>query len=509
MGARLSKFQMQSFTNWGGFVPTEQIDKYWLGGKLMRDQAGGEKIIRTLLDYHYGPGLESVLSKYPTKEIDDDEAITWGVQGSNYRNIPLIEARDFDGNVIDMSTSTNVGVGLEPFYLVFGEQMFFDGEYIVGNLNEVYQFRILDDPREEGMNYVYKVELAGGNTTGCPPERLLPGEKFSKEAAFVESELSRKVGNITYSRAVGMRNDWSTVRIHTKVGGDAINKQLKYAVAVPEDENGKTKIVNNWISWVELELEKEFRNYKNRAMLFGRSNRNDNGEYLTKGKSGISIKTGAGLLEQIEVANTYYYNDKNCVFDMMLEAIQDLADSLDISQRKFIVNTGTRGATVIHESMCKKVGSWVPFTFNGDQLGVINKVKNAVNQTSLSAGFQFVEYHGPNGIILSINVDRFYDDPVRNKVLMPGTNSVAMSYRYDIIYAGNEAEPNIARCKIKNRPEERGYQWGFRNPFTGAHNNGNMSYDEDSATVHRMAKFGIVVYDPTQVVSFIPSVLLG
>lgn len=509
MAARLNTYQMQSFRSWGGTVPTETIDKYWLGNKLMCDQAGGEKFIRTLLDYHYGPGLESFLSKYPTKEIDDEDAIHWSVMTSNYRNIPLIEARDFDGNVIDNSTTGNIGAGMEPFYLVFGEQAFFDQEVIVGNLNEVYQFRILDDPREEGSNYVYKVELTGANTIGVPAERLLPGERFSKEAAFVESEFSRKAGNITYGRSFGMRNDWSTVRIYTKVGGDAINKNLKYMIAVPANENGTTKTVNTWMSYVELELEKEFRNYKNRAMMFGRSNRSDNGEYLTRGKSGLAIKTGAGLLEQIEVAKAFYYNDRNCVFDMMLEAVQDLSDSLDLSQRVFIVNTGTRGASNFHEQMCKKVGSWVPFTFNGDQLNVVSKVKNAVNQTSLSAGYQFVEYHGPNGIVLKVNVDRFYDDPVRNKIKFPGTNSVAMSYRYDVIYQGNEAEPNIVRCTVKNRPEERGYQWGFRNPFTGAHNNMNMSHEEDSASVHRMAKFGIVVYDPTQVVSFIPSVLQG
>ena len=43
-----------------------------------------------------------------------------------------------------------------------------DGEYIVGNLNELYQFRILGDARTEGSNAVYKVELGGGNTQGVP-----------------------------------------------------------------------------------------------------------------------------------------------------------------------------------------------------------------------------------------------------------------------------------------------------------------------------------------------------
>ena len=45
----------------------------------------------------------------------------------------------------------------------------------------------------EGSRAVYKVELMGGNTDGVPSERLLAGERFSVEAAFVEKELSRKI----------------------------------------------------------------------------------------------------------------------------------------------------------------------------------------------------------------------------------------------------------------------------------------------------------------------------
>ena len=68
-------------------------------------------------------------------------------------------------------------------------------EFIVGNMNELYQFRILGDARMEGTNAVYRVELMGGNTDGVPAERLQAGERFSIEAAYVEKELSRKVGD--------------------------------------------------------------------------------------------------------------------------------------------------------------------------------------------------------------------------------------------------------------------------------------------------------------------------
>lgn len=73
--------------------------------------------------------------------------------GSSRRNIPLVEARDENGTVVT-EESTNVGVGTSPFYLVFPEDWFADGEVIVGNLNQVYPIRILGDARMEGTNAV-------------------------------------------------------------------------------------------------------------------------------------------------------------------------------------------------------------------------------------------------------------------------------------------------------------------------------------------------------------------
>ena len=85
----------------------------------------------------------------------------------------------------------------------------------------------------------------------------------------------------------------------------------------------------------------------------------------------------------------------------------------------------------------------------------------------------------------------------------------AFSYRYDILDIGTMDQPNIFKCAIKGQNEIRGYQWGLRNPFTGAVDNFNMSYDEDSAVIHKMATLGICVLDPTRTMSLIPSVLQG
>ena len=105
-----------------------------------------------LLATHRGKNLETYLSQFPVKYFDTDDEYTWEIIGSSRRNIPLVEARDIDGNPVT-STTGMVGVG-EPFYVVFGEDWFGDGEVIVGEKNEKYPLRILGEPRMEGSNAV-------------------------------------------------------------------------------------------------------------------------------------------------------------------------------------------------------------------------------------------------------------------------------------------------------------------------------------------------------------------
>lgn len=354
-----------------------------------------------------------------------------------------------------------VGAHTAPFELVFAEDWFADGEYIVGELNELYQFRILGDPKSEGTNFVYTVELAGGNTAGVPPERLLSGERFSIEAAFVEKELSRKVGDIRFTSPVSMRNEWSTIRIQHKVPGSMLNKKIACGIPVAKEttDGYKKDVVNKWMFYVDWQLEQQFSEYKNNALAFGRSNRTQNGEYMNIGKSGNAITTGAGLFEQMEVSNTIYYN--NFTLKLLEDALYQLsAAKLDFGERTFIIKTGEKGAIAFHKAVLDTISGWTTFTLNGDQLGIVQKTQNKLHSNALSAGYQFVEYLAPNGVRVKIDVDPWYDDPVRNKIQHPN-GGPAMSYRFDIMDIGSMDQPNIFKCQIKGRPEYRGYQWGL------------------------------------------------
>lgn len=105
-----------------------------------------------LLARNYAKSLESTLANFPLKEFESDDEYVWDVVGSSRRNIPLIEARALDGTVIE--STDFAGVGGEEFYLVFGEDWFFNQEIIHGNLNEKYPLLIKGKPRYEGTNVV-------------------------------------------------------------------------------------------------------------------------------------------------------------------------------------------------------------------------------------------------------------------------------------------------------------------------------------------------------------------
>lgn len=499
---KLNRFEMKGVVTWKGTTKENHLSAAFGGGA----QRAANFMVQ-LLAYHRGKTLDTFLSQFPVKEFESDDEYYWDVVGSSRKNLPLIEARDIDGTVVT-DASGMIGAGVTPFYLVFDQDWFADGEVVFGNLNQVYPMRILGDARFEGTNAVYKVELMGGNTDGIPAERLLAGERFSVEYAPVERSFSRKVGDIRFATPISVRNEWSTVRIQHKEGGSMLNKKI--AVGVPLLKRDGDKVTRTtatmWMHNVDYELEVQFSEYKNSVMAYGTSNRNSNGEYLNFGKSGEVIRMGAGLYEQMEYANTTYYNDFS--LKLLEDALYDISyTKLGLGERTFVVKTGEIGAIKFHKAVLNEASGWTQFILDNNSTRVVQKTTSNLHENALKAGFQFTEYLAPNGVRIKIEVDPHYDDPVRNKILIDG--KPAMSSRFDIMDIGSSNEPNIYKCQIKGQPEYRGIQYGLRDPYTGRMTNMNMSFDEDAAVFHKMATLGVCVLDPTRTLSLIPAVLQG
>ena len=499
----------------GKFVMTK--GKFW-SGLTTRNHLGmiygtkpqvASKITGILLAKAGMKNLDTVLSMFPTKVLDDEGDFTWKLVGSHERNIPLIEAR-WEGSVVDENT---VGVGADRGVIefVFGEKLFTDVHVIAGERPDLYQYRVLEDPKPEGPNrYCYQMEVWGGEETlaGVPGDELLNGHLFSVEGSPVERTMSIKGSDINFSSPYIMKNTMSQLRVETTVPGNMINCSMNnddvfFAKIESLDNAGKLRTSATWMQEIYWRFEQHLSRLKAYTTMFGKTNRAENGKFLNVGKSGFNIESGSGIREQMEVANTVTYNDFSLrILEDMLHNLSE--GKLDFKDRVFMLRTGERGAAQFSRAVQREGTAWAILTQNNP--AIIQKTSSPLNSNAFKAGYQFVEYEFANSIKVMLEVDPMYDDKVRNKIEHPD-GGLAESYRYDILYIGSTEEPNIQKVTVKGQEEYRGYQAGFRNPLTGERDINYMGRMEDSATVTAYCMLGAMVKDPSRTASLVPSIL--
>lgn len=501
---RLNRWQVQELKTWNGplFDPQNTLRA------LYKEQP--EKIKKAMVKLqaiYNGRSLEAKLEEIGTKYVESLSDFYYEIIASSKRNVQLIEAR-YNGSVVT-ATDTNVCAGGSTAELVFGEDYFGLGEVIVGEKNEKYPLRILGEPRPEGTNVVYTVE-GWGLPEGIPGSELVAGKKFSPEYAPAPRGLSREQGTVRRPSTAKVRGTLSTIRIDHKVAGDIDDYAVVMGFPVL-DKQGNEKVFPVLSSWEDWLVEQEFSDYKSKAIKYGTTNVDEDGEtYNTDERSGRKLHFGMGIRQQMEQSNTSYYNYFS--LELLESILEQLSyNKLRMGERMFTIHTGQGGAKLFHKAVLNTVSGW-SYTVTDNNPTIVQKVGSSMHANSFTAGFQFTEYQAPNGIKVKIEIDDYYDDPNRNKILYPGTQLPAESYRMDIMWMGSNSNPNIQKLGYskfqKFGGELRGYGAGFRNPFTGEMNNMHMSYTEDSATVTKFTHLGAVVYDSERTASLIPSVLM-
>lgn len=499
MAANLGKFQVYEAQSWSGMTT-----KNHLGAIYKTAPQKASNILTKLLAYNYAPTLDSMLSKFPVKYFDTDDEFTWDLIGSMERNYPLVEAR-YQGSVV-ASSDSGVGAGKTEFYLVFAERAFSDVNLIVGEKNEIYPIRVLDEPTNEGGNYVYKCELMGNVIDGMPGSELVSGKRFSKDYSPVEDTLSFKGGDIGFTSPIALRNEFSMIRMQHTAPGNMKRRALILPFEYVNPKTNKVEQASTWMDHVEWKFEFDFNMEKSRLLMFARSNRDENGDYGNYGKSGHVIKMGSGIREQMEVSNTLYYN--KFTIKVLSNMLAELSEGkLSMDERHFVLRTGERGAIQFHEAAKTEASGWLPVGFDNTGTNFINNTSSPLHSNAVAGGVQFVEWLAPNGIKVTLEVDSFYDDKVRNKILHPD-GGVAESYRYDILDIGTiDGEPNIQKAMVKGAEDIRGWEYGLRNPFPDAPEFAVMSNAVDGSTYHRAFQGGAIVRDPSRTASLIPSIL--
>lgn len=503
--SRISILQTSASKAWSGFT-----DKNHIGQIFHSKPQVASNIVSRMLAQTHGSSLNMTLDSIPSLYLDTDDDYTWQLIGSSDRNIELVAAyTDPSLNTAITATDTNIGIAGQEFYLVFPERWFSDVNVIVGEKNEIYPIQVVADPQPFGNDWVYKCVMWGdAQTEGMPGEELVGGKRFSKEASPVEDALSVKGGEVGFSSPITFRNHFSQIRMQYEAPGNMRNMKFVGSKVPYVDNSGNKKEFVTWMDWLNYEFEYQFDREKTKWIWFGRSARDAGGRFLNKGKSGRVIRAGAGIREQMETANTYYYNYFS--IDLLTNILTDLAENkLEYDERKFVIRTGERGAILFHKAVSDVASGWTPLQDSTAQ----SNTQSMLHENARKFGYQYTEYMAPNQIHVKIEVDPLYSDPVRNKIPAPSNGhfigGLAESYRMDILDIGTiDGEPNIRKVYPKNEPDVTAYIPGLRDPFspTGAKPK-QIASPKDGYYVTKFATCSAMVKDPTRTASLIPSIL--
>lgn len=486
--AQISPLQMTDAKHWGGLTTANHF-----GSIFQSAPQKATKLITAIHNTNFGLNLDSYLEQFGVKYMETDADFIWELIGTAKRNIPLVEAR-VGGTAI--TGTSEPGANGSTFELVFPEQWFFDEDLIVGHKNELYPIKIIGSPYAEGSNWVYPCKFfTGDNQAFIDPAELAPGKRFSRDWAPVEQTLSKKGTDINFTSPFSLRNSFTMIRMQHTTPGNMKNRPFGTAFKTPE---GKTFKV--WTQYKDWRFEQEYREMKNRLLMFATSNRADNGEYTMKGKSGYYIKQGAGIRQQMESSNTHYYSE--FTIPLINDILMDLSEGrLPSDRRRFLMNTGERGTTQFHEAIENYTQLYTPLRVDNR---VYSASSAAPHSMGLGYGGQFVEYKAPNNIIVAVAANSLYDDRERNKEYHPNGGTVE-SYRYDILDVGTtEGENNIQKLYVQGSEDLMGYEPGLRDPYspTGARSR-IMSHPVDGYVEHRACTLGSMVIDPSKNASLI------
>lgn len=487
----MTAFPLQEYlpTDWSGLTTENHLAAiYGL------DVQEASDLVTMLHQINSGMDLDTFLSQFGVKYFDSDEDFRWLLQGNSRKNVPLVRA-EIDGTAVTAASQAGLGGG--EFTLVFNEDFFSDVDLIVGEKNERYSIQILDVPSQVGTEVHYRCKLfTKDNTLFIPFAEIVNGKRFSRDWSPVERTLSVKGSHVNYTSPFSMINTFTSIRMQDVRPGNMIAKPVAFSWQVQGEGGTETK--TTWMQYADWEFEQQFKEMKSRLLMFAVSNRNDDGSYTAKGKSGYEIKQGAGIRQQMESSNVAYYN----TFDIKWATtiLLDLSvNRLTRDEREFIFRTGEWGMYQFSESLEDYSALYTP-------LQVTERVYSGKGNTLGYKG-QFLEFMGPQGVKITLSHEPMNDNPTRNKIYHPD-GGLAESYRYDVLDVGtSNGASNIQKTMAKNQPEIMAYIPGLRNPYTPDGKMTMAAHSVDGYEFHRMTTCGSMVTDPTRCVAMIPNLL--
>tara|TARA_R110000868_G_scaffold16330_5_gene73520 strand:+ start:2309 stop:3802 length:1494 start_codon:yes stop_codon:yes gene_type:complete len=496
--ANINFNQVNQPISWQG-----QTDKTHLMYLLGQERELFTDVIDEIMHINYADTYKNWLAQFPTKTIENPDGIyEWYLKGINIRNYPLVAAyADMNLQLL----SADPGYGFSTFVLEFDVRMFENTDLIVGSRPEIYQYRVVSEPVQNGStNWLYEVQLMGADPTLTAPlsTELAAGSRFTKLFSPAPNKLSVQGGNVQHDGYFKMINRINTIRKEYTAAGYMIDAKMNQARQFKfKDANGG--LHSYWLDMLNIDYMKEWEIEKAFTMIYSKWNLQTNGTVAQTGVGGNTINQGMGFYEQVAPSNVFQntFWDLDFIVDKLLLLSYNKIKQAD---RKFKLYTGELGFTRMHSFIDQTAAA---FSNNnaGDRVSGSN--------TSLKVSGQFKGYGWLQGIEFELEAMPFQDDTRIPSPVFPGSFIPSRSNEILIMSMGTSAEgvPNIQKVMPKNNPESHVYLNGMRSPFTvpgqSPMNPVQAVSGIDGWEVKSMAQLGMQINDPTRVARIVNNII--
>jgi hypothetical protein len=488
----ISPLQKFSPKDWSGLTTETQIFNMFGSNPVMLND-----VLDNIYDVNLSLDLDRFIDQFPVLEIERDAPFEWMLNSqSAFKSIPIVQY--YDSTMA--AQPTNPGIANSTFYVEFVDRIF-EAIDVIGTgytEKEKYQLRITGDPKPNGSNWVYPVELMTGDPTLFMDTALLSaGNKYVKMGAYVEKTLSgRGSSSLSFSSPFRMQNVCSMIKKEYAVPGNMIDQKENAPLGFYfVDASGKRHMT--WIGKLDYDFLVDFKRMKAMTCVWGISNKTAQNTYVNKGESGYHITAGAGLYQQIAPSNVHYYNTLD--LDVVSAILMSLSvGKLPEDSRKFVFGSGEYGLLQLHKVIETKSVSYGP-----------NRTESRITGKGFDMGYsgQFKRYAFINGIEIECMLIPFLDDVSLCDVAHPD-GGILSSYEYLILDFGTQqGKPNIQKVQVKGVVDLFGYLPGMRDPFTpGGGAKPKMQVSKvDGYEVVRQSTVGLKVHNPMRIARMIPN----
>lgn len=405
----------------------------------------------------------------------------WNVMIEHDKAVTIRDAKA--GGAAITSTSTP-GLNGQTIQLWLEDKWFGPGAILAFDDRE-YQVRVVGDPYQDGMDWVYTVVMADGQKDSyVHPDYLAIGKQVSREGSAYE-EYSEEADIVNYQTPFKLRNHLTTMRLTYDITGDAYSSVMIVAFRDPKTKK-QTLYWSVYQEWVAM---RQWFERIDRQTMYSKFNANSDGTVSLRGTNGRPVYIGAGLLQQIAPANRKTYT--TLTLDLLDTFMFDLSyNILGQGERKFLALTGEMGMKEFDRVLREKASGYTlidtKFVSGGGQ--------------ELELGGQFVTYRGLNGVEMTLKHFPIYDNPVYNRKLHPVSGKPLESYRMTFIDFGmRDGESNIVKVVRKDREFVMWHVAGSVAPGSGhAKSISTLRANaKDGYSVNFLSEQGIMLKDPT------------